>query len=215
MPTAPAAPGLFARMTGCFRMRSSEEASGRPVRSAWPPGGNGLTIVMGRVGNGSSALAARVTTTITMTRAVLSDRIIALQAYLRILLQRREGGGQENLVLLRQQPVGSARRRPDALLPRLVPHLRARIEARVRPDMHEAVGRAEFDAPGEHDGRELHALGELRLPARRHIGERSEEHTSELQSHVNLVCRLLLEKKKSRPPAIRLNQNTKTKQLRR
>src|SRR5438477_10947974 len=30
-----------------------------------------------------------------------------------------------------------------------------------------------------------------RAPARR-----SEEHTSELQSHVNLVCRLLLEKKK-------------------
>src|SRR4051812_50009341 len=29
-------------------------------------------------------------------------------------------------------------------------------------------------------------------------GDRSEEHTSELQSHVNLVCRLLLEKKKPR-----------------
>src|SRR5690242_21384610 len=29
---------------------------------------------------------------------------------------------------------------------------------------------------------------------------RSEEHTSELQSHVNLVCRLLLEKKKTRLP---------------
>src|SRR4051812_49924815 len=29
---------------------------------------------------------------------------------------------------------------------------------------------------------------------------RSEEHTSELQSHVNLVCRLLLEKKKKRTP---------------
>src|SRR5260370_12210501 len=27
-------------------------------------------------------------------------------------------------------------------------------------------------------------------------GPRSEEHTSELQSHLNLVCRLLLEKKK-------------------
>src|SRR5260370_21343754 len=27
-------------------------------------------------------------------------------------------------------------------------------------------------------------------------GRRSEEHTSELQSHLNLVCRLLLEKKK-------------------
>src|SRR5260370_11230795 len=30
-----------------------------------------------------------------------------------------------------------------------------------------------------------------------HAGYRSEEHTSELQSHLNLVCRLLLEKKKS------------------
>src|SRR5260370_18248624 len=31
--------------------------------------------------------------------------------------------------------------------------------------------------------------------------ERSEEHTSELQSHLNLVCRLLLEKKKPGSPA--------------
>src|SRR5260370_23363214 len=30
-----------------------------------------------------------------------------------------------------------------------------------------------------------------------HGSPRSEEHTSELQSHLNLVCRLLLEKKKS------------------
>src|SRR5260370_8670091 len=39
----------------------------------------------------------------------------------------------------------------------------------------------------------------LRLPdppARRPGASRSEEHTSELQSHLNLVCRLLLEKKK-------------------
>src|SRR5260370_23677104 len=32
---------------------------------------------------------------------------------------------------------------------------------------------------------------------------RSEEHTSELQSHLNLVCRLLLEKKKNSPRASR------------
>src|SRR5690242_21434425 len=31
---------------------------------------------------------------------------------------------------------------------------------------------------------------------------RSEEHTSELQSHVNLVCRLLLEKKKTKARAL-------------
>src|SRR5438477_7038156 len=33
---------------------------------------------------------------------------------------------------------------------------------------------------------------------------RSEEHTSELQSHVNLVCRLLLEKKKKHLSVMRL-----------
>src|SRR5438477_9476377 len=35
--------------------------------------------------------------------------------------------------------------------------------------------------------------------SRSSLRERSEEHTSELQSHVNLVCRLLLEKKKQSP----------------
>src|SRR5438034_5364544 len=34
-------------------------------------------------------------------------------------------------------------------------------------------------------------------PRRDHAAERSEEHTSELQSHSDLVCRLLLEKKKN------------------
>src|SRR5260370_32235633 len=35
-----------------------------------------------------------------------------------------------------------------------------------------------------------------RVQHRNYLGHRSEEHTSELQSHLNLVCRLLLEKKK-------------------
>src|SRR5260370_9807242 len=35
-------------------------------------------------------------------------------------------------------------------------------------------------------------------PEKRPIPKRSEEHTSELQSHLNLVCRLLLEKKKNK-----------------
>src|SRR5690242_20871743 len=39
----------------------------------------------------------------------------------------------------------------------------------------------------------------FRLPQHPQAGRvRSEEHTSELQSHVNLVCRLLLEKKKKK-----------------
>src|SRR2546427_4850750 len=49
-------------------------------------------------------------------------------------------------------------------------------------------------------GRSLHAQGHARTPH-----QRSEEHTSELQSQSNLVCRLLLEKKKrivAREPVI-------------
>src|SRR2546427_1450939 len=57
----------------------------------------------------------------------------------------------------------------------------------------------------------LHHVVPLELPVHQHvepqlllelegarylIGDRSEEHTSELQSQSNLVCRLLLEKKK-------------------
>src|SRR5690242_21596626 len=41
---------------------------------------------------------------------------------------------------------------------------------------------------------------------------RSEEHTSELQSHVNLVCRLLLEKKKKKKITIYITQR-KTKDV--
>src|SRR2546430_5958291 len=42
----------------------------------------------------------------------------------------------------------------------------------------------------EHGRDDLHVVAEP-------VGERSEEHTSELQSQSNLVCRLLLEKKKN------------------
>src|SRR5437773_3244807 len=41
-------------------------------------------------------------------------------------------------------------------------------------------------------GRPVYAIGRI-------VKERSEEHTSELQSHHDLVCRLLLEKKKQTP----------------
>src|SRR5260370_15621008 len=37
------------------------------------------------------------------------------------------------------------------------------------------------------------------IPPGPEVARRSEEHTSELQSHLNLVCRLLLEKKKRTP----------------
>src|SRR5260370_7152608 len=55
------------------------------------------------------------------------------------------------------------------------------------------------------------ALGEMLVTCPTNGVTRSEEHTSELQSHLNLVCRLLLEKKKkhnARPlPSSRNTQN--------
>src|SRR2546426_4296145 len=54
-----------------------------------------------------------------------------------------------------------------------------------------------------------------RSPRTRNIRTRSEEHTSELQSPCNLVCRLLLEKKKNHDNAnnddnvVRADQTTK------
>src|SRR2546427_3917726 len=61
-------------------------------------------------------------------------------------------------------------------------------------------------ATGRHDGTRdsgtsgvLFARGQLFGDAERDLPrDRSEEHTSELQSQSNLVCRLLLEKKKKR-----------------
>src|SRR5260370_31449996 len=40
--------------------------------------------------------------------------------------------------------------------------------------------------------------GVLKRVLNRKVLPRSEEHTSELQSHLNIVCRLLLEKKKNK-----------------
>src|SRR5260370_31761177 len=51
-----------------------------------------------------------------------------------------------------------------------------------------AGGRGRSRAP-DRSGQRQRPLGRLSV--------RSEEHTSELQSHLNLVCRLLLEKKKN------------------
>src|SRR5438093_7635809 len=44
-----------------------------------------------------------------------------------------------------------------------------------------------------------------RPPSRSEIASRSEEHTSELQSLTNLVCRLLLEKKKKQDYRVRID----------
>src|SRR2546430_4313146 len=58
----------------------------------------------------------------------------------------------------------------------------------------------DVEARDEHRGgqEQLQVFRLLRPAERAERHERSEEHTSELQSQSNLVCRLLLEKKKPR-----------------
>src|SRR2546430_11627289 len=68
------------------------------------------------------------------------------------------------------------------------------ISARQRAGCARARPRARDTQDAQRRGRHRGASGRAR-PAR---GRRSEEHTSELQSQSNLVCRLLLEKKKKR-----------------
>src|SRR5260370_22994552 len=63
------------------------------------------------------------------------------------------------------------------------------------------------DVVGDMGGGGIHLLRQI------HGGEipdRSEEHTSELQSHLNLVCRLLLEKKKTHQESKRMPQRTQS-----
>src|SRR5260221_7584411 len=61
---------------------------------------------------------------------------------------------------------------------------------------HAGVVQAEFARPELHDPVGLLDVVGRRLPGLPEPANRSEEHTSELQSHSDLVCRLLLEKKK-------------------
>src|SRR4051812_49593452 len=74
---------------------------------------------------------------------------------------------------------------------------RAVARAVARGASEEDVRRSLDEAPHDLPPFVLHLVEgghELVLGVEGHL--RSEEHTSELQSHVNLVCRLLLEKKK-------------------
>src|SRR2546427_8258518 len=79
-----------------------------------------------------------------------------------------------------------------------------------RSPVHPAAPVRDRDGASERvHPRELHRGGPAPAASRRDHPQRarSEEHTSELQSQSNLVCRLLLEKKKllrCRPSVIRL-----------
>src|SRR5437588_1402424 len=76
----------------------------------------------------------------------------------------------------------------------------ARPQATLTRPLASARGHLSLAGRGEERGaapapvRHFHSW----RPPRRRVRSRSEEHTSELQSHSDLVCRLLLEKKKTK-----------------
>src|SRR2546426_7138644 len=96
---------------------------------------------------------------------------------------------------------------PTARVKRMAPVLLQRIRitlsrgtsraerAAVPPTLKSRVNAG---APGAWSARAYTPEPDLSVPLRSGSGVRSEEHTSELQSPCNLVCRLLLEKKKKK-----------------
>src|SRR5690606_39505768 len=61
---------------------------------------------------------------------------------------------------------------------------------------HDGMAKSRFLDVSDDELMKRIANNHIRLTSNHELGERSEEHTSELQSRENLVCRLLLEKKK-------------------
>src|SRR2546429_6362482 len=70
------------------------------------------------------------------------------------------------------------------------------VEARARTEVRRDGRRLLDDEPVD--------------PRPTRLNVRSEEHTSELQSRLHLVCRLLLEKKKSKPPNLSSSRSPTT-----
>src|SRR5438270_8593304 len=67
---------------------------------------------------------------------------------------------------------------------------------------------------GDRERPEIEGARAQRVEGVHVLQRRSEEHTSELQSQSNLVCRLLLEKKKKTKTKKSINkENTQTRQL--
>src|SRR5436190_17112317 len=75
----------------------------------------------------------------------------------------------------------------------LVAHERPVLRSARETDVVGDDDRTRVQPPGVEDALEVGEVGGLVVD---NVRFRSEEHTSELQSHSDLVCRLLLEKKK-------------------
>src|SRR6267142_4690195 len=166
VPMVPIAPGLFSMTNAWPSASCSGGASERAIWSGRAPGGKGT---MKRTGLPCANAAAEIAS----SRAATSERM---------RLSCINGGRHGH-----QGTEGAGTRAAPADVRRRRGRRAHECDRRVRPS-----------AAGHHQRLRLwrHLEPRRARPQDTQPGRRSEEHTSELQSHVNLVCRLLLEKKK-------------------
>src|ERR1039457_7173770 len=91
----------------------------------------------------------------------------------------------------RMLPFSSARRRDG------VGHQKSRLNRSRAPGEEKALKTVYTESNLLYDKKQAHQKWAVFMADRKQFQNRSEEHTSELQSPCNLVCRLLLEKKKN------------------
>src|SRR5690606_26577667 len=103
-----------------------------------------------------------------------------------VLAGRSSEAGTEPAMELRIAPEAGRKRRFEEVAGACVHALEKAREAELVSVLHDGALRRSLEGAREAPGRHRQLL-------------RSEEHTSELQSRENLVCRLLLEKKKMNP----------------
>src|SRR5256885_8845775 len=90
------------------------------------------------------------------------------------------------------------RRPPRSTLFPYTPLFRSYLHLPVTPGPTTALTKTASSRPGKSHAKASTAKSTESNGTVRHTVKRSEEHTSELQSPCNLVCRLLLEKKKKK-----------------
>src|SRR5437773_4461392 len=126
-------------------------------------------------------------------------QIIAVNVH-RVRKLERVGGAREHLQDLPRRHAARPHRIVDRAYVALCP---PRLPARDAARVHDLDG---VGSGGSEEPRHILAHS-CQLACRQHVA-RSEEHTSELQSHHDLVCRLLLEKKKKKDSMSTILLNT-------
>src|SRR5690606_20915583 len=192
-------PRVPAELAGRHADGGGRGKAGRDVRAPVPADVPGVIMILPYMEAGGTERHA-----LHLVRGLLRDYRVGLLSPDGPMLDRFLGLGvaRRAFARLEQDPLGGLRALRRGLPPRLVVvgdgSQRAELERRAgAPDL---AGRVHFAGCREDAWRAPGGFDVMVMPSLQEAFPlaclRSEEHTSELQSRENLVCRLLLEKKK-------------------